>query len=153
MTLSAHLAAVLAVIAGDIKALFVATNAATITSLAFRPEDMHLILTRADGSALDAGVALVPFDDYSGSEYLPDQISTGAILTFTFSAPVQQVWIEMTSSNDADTARVRIDGGDPTGSVGEVIHAGQAQPMTGTTSAVKVLAPAGTTLTVYARRR
>lgn len=153
MTLSARLAAVVTAIAADIKVLFAAQAADRVASLAYRAADGHLLLTLGSGNTIDAGAVPVPFDDYSGSEYLADQPGTGEVLTFTFSEPVQQVWVEMTSATDTDTARVRIDGADPTAAIGTLIHPGQAQPITGTTTVLKVLAPPDTTLTVWGLRR
>ena len=33
-------------------------------------------------------------DDFGGGEVLADQAGAGAVLTFSFSAPVQLVWVE-----------------------------------------------------------
>lgn len=99
----------------------------------------------------------MPFDDYSEVEYLADQASTGSALTFTFlSGPVQKVWVEIqaTGPDDDATGRVRVDGIDPTSTVGTLLHAGQVQPISSPpTTTVKVLAPAGRTVSVYGYRR
>lgn len=99
----------------------------------------------------------MPFDDYSEVEYLSDQASIGGVLTFTFlSGPVQKVWVEIhaTGPDDEATGRVRVDGIDPTATVGTLLHVGQAQPISSPpTTTVKVLAPSGRTVSVYGYRR
>lgn len=112
-----------------------------------------LRLTFTDGSTLEAPV---PFDDYTAVEYLDDQISAGAVLTFTFTQPVQKVWVEMLAANadDVSTARVRVDGVAPDADTGTPLHAGQTQPISApSTTTVKVLAPSGKTITCYGYRR
>lgn len=113
-----------------------------------------LRLTFTDDSTMEA---TVPFDDYTDVEYLADQVSAGSVLTFTFAeGPVQKIWVEMLAEtpDDASTARLRVDGVDPTATVGTLIHAGQVQPISSPpTTTVKVLAPAGKTITCYGYRR
>lgn len=129
----------------------------SVTSANFRVSDGHLLLVLSDTSIIDAGAVPVPFDDYTSVEYLADQVSSGSVLTFSFAnGPVQKVWVEIqaSSADDADTGRVRVDGGTPTFTVGTLLHAGQVQPISSPpTSTVKVLAPAGKTVSVYGYRR
>lgn len=95
----------------------------------------------------------MPYDDYSGSEYLAEQTSSGTVLTFSFSSAVHQVWVEQSSSDDTAVARVRADGTDPTASVGVPARDKVPIPMTVTTSEVKVLAPSGAKVNVWGFRR
>lgn len=95
----------------------------------------------------------MPYDDYSGSEYLTEQTSAGTVLTFTFSAAVHQVWVEMASGDSTAVARVRADGVDPTSSVGIPARDKVPVPMTVTTSEVRVLAPTDAVVNVWGYRR
>lgn len=94
-------------------------------------------------------------DDFTATEYLDDQVSAGAVLTFAFSAPVQKVWVELVAVNDDDisTGRVRADSADPDADTGTLLVAGRPQPMSITTSEVRVLAPVGKKIAVYGYRR
>lgn len=95
----------------------------------------------------------MPYDDYSGSEYLAEQTSAGAVMTFTFTADVHQVWVEQSSSDSTAVARVRADGSDPTSTVGIPARDKVPVPMTVTTDTVKVLAPEGAVVNVWGYRR
>lgn len=99
-------------------------------------------------------IELLTLEDFDAI-YLDDQVSAGAMLTFTFDADVQKVWVKLlpADADDTSTARVRVDGGDPDSDTGTQIEAGVPQPITAETSVVKVLAPAGKTVNVYGYRR
>lgn len=128
-------------------------TAATPKSVEINP-DNTITFVYSDGTRLTTtGAINVAFDDYSQTEYLEDQPSAGSVLTFTFSGEVQQVWVELQSASDTATARVRIDGIDPTSTIGTRIQANTPQPITGNTTEVRVLAPSGTTIGVYGYRR
>lgn len=129
----------------------------TLSTVVVNP-DNTLTFTFSDGSTIDStGAINVPFDDYSEVEYLADQTSAGTVLTFSFvNGPVQKVWVEMQAADadDTSTGRVRVDGTDPTATVGTLLHAGQVQPISSPpTSTVKVLAPSGKVVSVYGYRR
>lgn len=124
----------------------------TVISSHFRTIDGHLIFTLSNGTEIDAGEIVVPPNDFTVSEYLAEQTSAGAVLTFTFSAPMQQVWVEMNGA-DTDEGRARIDGLDPTPTIGTILRDEGAVPITATTSTVKVLAPTGARVNVWGYRR
>ena len=114
----------------------------------------------ASGLSESQVIALVQehaVDDFNGPpEFLADQTSDGSVLAFIFTGGnVQKVWVELQadSVDDTSTGRVRTDGVDPTSTTGILIHAGQTQPITDTTSEVRVLADSGKTVTVYGYRR
>lgn len=104
----------------------------------------------------------VPFDDYADTEYLPEQSGDGTVKTFTFSAPVQLMAVEMVSTLDEATQQNEIDAqegratvGDtqPTATVGAILKHEQEKMLFGNTNAVHVLAPANTRINVYGMRR
>lgn len=88
-------------------------------------------------------------DDYTGGQTLPDQAGSGAVLTFTFTTPVQMVVVEARGG----TVRADPFGGTPSGSLGVVCFDGTPTYVPVTTGAVKVFAPGGTTVSVYGLRR
>lgn len=95
-------------------------------------------------------------DDYQTGEILPDQSGIGGVLTFTFSAPVQNLWVYAVNPLDlTDSGEVRVDpyGGIPSASLGIPVAFGGGFPISATTSSVKVFAPINTRVTVYGNRR
>lgn len=95
-------------------------------------------------------------DDYQTGEILPDQVGAGSVLTFTFSAPVQNIWVYAVDPSDLTASgEVRVDpyGGTPSASLGIPVSFGGGFPISATTSAVKVFAPSGVRVTVYGNRR
>lgn len=93
-------------------------------------------------------------DDLFFAEYLEDQQSTGDTLTFTFSQPVNQIWVEFSGLDVADTARFTVGAENtPTASRGTPLSNLTPYPVTLVTDTVKVLAPNGSTVTVYGYRR
>lgn len=88
-------------------------------------------------------------DTFSGGQVLADQTGAGAVLTFTFSAPVQLVWVLDTSGVTAAISRADPFGGVPTATTGIPVLNGTPTPLTVATSSVKVYAPTGTNITVY----
>jgi hypothetical protein len=93
--------------------------------------------------------------NYSQSEVLDDQDSTGSVLTFTFSRAVDKVVVELheTGVDDTAVARVRTDGTAPGADTGILIHAGVAHSIPDNTATVKVLADNGKTVSVWGYRR
>jgi hypothetical protein len=94
-------------------------------------------------------------DDYPAGEILADQTGPG-VLTFTFSAPVQTVWVYAVHTTDpASTAEVRVDpfGGTPSASLGIPVSLGGGFPIPAVTDEVAVFAPSGVRCTVYGNRR
>lgn len=95
-------------------------------------------------------------DDYQTGEILPDQIGVGGVLTFTFSAPVQNIWVYAVNPlAPDDLGEVRVDpfGGTPTASLGIPVALGGITPIPTTATVVRVLAPNGVRVTVYGNRR
>lgn len=92
-------------------------------------------------------------DDYQGGEVLADQTGAGAVLTFTFSSPVQLVLVHAYSATAADLARVDPFGGTPSASAGirALNDVPTFVPVTATT--VRVFAPTGMEVSVSGFRR
>jgi hypothetical protein len=85
-------------------------------------------------------------DDYDDREILADQSGAGVVLTFTFT---QQVHMVMVTTRGTDlVCRVDPKGGAPSASFGQPIFDGATGYFPLKTSAVKVFAPSGTTVTV-----
>jgi hypothetical protein len=114
------------------------------------------------------------FDDYYSAEYLPDQTNTNptsSVLTFSFSSPVQLVWVFMrgASINDEGRVTVGVDSGTtdgtpvpgvtdpvvqtPSQNTGTVLQDQTPTPITVVANSVKVFAPVGARVTVYGYRR
>lgn len=95
-------------------------------------------------------------DDYQTGEILADQIGAGAVLTFTFSAPVQNIWVYAINPADlTESGEVRVDpfGGTPSGSFGIPVPFGGGFPIAVTGTVIKVFAPADIRVTLYGNRR
>ena len=88
-------------------------------------------------------------DTYTAGEILADQAGAGAVLTFTFAAPMDLVWVEATGSGGA---RADPFGGTPTASLGIICQDGIPKPLVVRTSSVKVLAPVGVSVNVFGQR-
>lgn len=102
----------------------------------------------------------MPFDDYSAIEYLEDQAGDGSVKTFTFSALVQFIVIEMVSTlSDPDLQEAqegRATSGTaqaPAAAIGAVLKHEVPVTLLDSTDTVRVLAPANTRVTVYGKRR
>lgn len=90
-------------------------------------------------------------DDFDGGQVLEDQAGAGAVLTFTFSSPVNLVVME--SSGAALVARADPFGGTPDTDTGIPLRHETPTYAPVITSSVKVFAPIGTTISVYGYRR
>ncbi len=95
----------------------------------------------------------MPFDDYASSEYLPEQTSSGAVLTFNFTKTVHQLWVEMSAQDSSAVGRIRADGEAPTSTQGIPARDKIPVPITVTAQTVKVLAPEGAAVNVWGFRR
>lgn len=91
-------------------------------------------------------------DAYTGGEVLPDQAGAGASLTFTFSSPVQLVYVFARSAAGGSISRADPFGGTPAASAGIPCDDGVPQAIPVTTSTVKVFAPSGVTVSVWGYR-
>lgn len=130
-----------------------------ISKAQFRQQDGHLLITLDSGQVIDAGTVPAMYDDFNGTPEYPQaqQVGGTGIVTFTLPGlPVNKVWIELVADNidDVSVGTVRVDGGTPAANVGTLIHAGQTQPIScPPTNTVKVFAPVGKTVSMYAYRR
>ena len=90
-------------------------------------------------SALDIDGSFKVSDVFTGGETLADQAGDGLVKTFSFSTPVDLVWVR------SFTAAARADpfGGTPTASQGIPCAIDEPNPITVRTSVVKVIAAAG----------
>lgn len=127
----------------------------------FRGEDMSLVNVFG-GLALDSSVnailaklndILKVKDDYQEAEYLDDQTSDGTVKTFTFTADVEQAWVEFISTDDAAIAQVTTGAVAPTPTKGIKVPPNTPFPILVTGDTVNVLAPNGCPITVWGFRR
>jgi hypothetical protein len=104
--------------------------------------DVQAVRDRLPAALADDG-SLATKDTYTADEALASQVGAGAVLTFTFSAPMDLVWVR----SQGGTSFAKITG---TPALGNGIYCedGVPQPVTRRTSVVKVWAPGGAT--VYA---
>lgn len=91
-------------------------------------------------------------DDYQAGEVLADQTGAGAVLTFTFAAPVHLVVVDA-NGTAANVARADPFGGTPDATTGIPCRDEVPTFMPVTTSSVKVWAPASMVVSVYGYRR
>lgn len=108
---------------------------------------------------IDEAIANMPFDDYAQIEYLDEQDGDGTVKTFTFSAPVQFIVVEMISTL-TDPDQIELQEGSatsgsalPTPTKGALLKSEIPVTLLDNTDTVKVLAPANTRLRVYGKRR
>lgn len=95
-------------------------------------------------------------DDYNTGEILPDQTGAGGVLTFTFTSPVQNIWIYAVNPLALDDlGEVRVDpfGGNPTSTFGIPVSFGGITPIPVVATTIKVFAQVGVRVTVYGNRR
>lgn len=99
------------------------------------------------------------YDDYKQIEYLDEQPGTGEMLTFTFSAPVQFIVIEMISTltdldaQEAQEGSAASGGTIPSATRGALLKHAVPITLLDDTDIVKVLPPASTRIRVYGKRR
>lgn len=91
-------------------------------------------------------------DDYQSGECLADQTGAGAVLTFTFTSPVQLVVVDANGAA-TDVARADPFGGTPTASLGVPCRDEAGAYMPVSTSVVRVFAPVGMIVSVVGYRR
>lgn len=87
-------------------------------------------------------------DRFSAGQVLADQAGAGAALTFTFSAPVDLIWVR----SDGGISRADPFGGTPTASLGIQCDDGIPVPITVTATTIKIYAPNSATVKVYGYR-
>jgi len=92
------------------------------------------------------------YDHYDSGEVLADQSGSGAVLTFTFTTPVDLVFVQAKSAAGTSQARVDPFGGTPSASQGIPAEDGAPQPIPFRTGTVKVFAPTGMTVSVWGYR-
>lgn len=96
----------------------------------------------------DTGSLLRSSDAFLGGEVLADQSGAGSVLTFTFTTPVQLVWVR----SKGGISRADPFGGTPAASTGIPCADDEPSPITVQTSTVKVFAPSGATVSVWGYR-
>lgn len=84
-------------------------------------------------------------DTFNSGETLADQAGAGAVLTFTFTSPMDLVWVRSVGG----ISRADPFGGTPTATQGIYCADGEPQPLTITATVVKVFAPIGATVSVW----
>jgi hypothetical protein len=87
-------------------------------------------------------------DRYTGGQVLADQTGAAAVLTFTFSNPMDLVWIR----SDGGDSRADPFGGTPSASLGIICEDGIPTPLTVRATTVKVYAPVGATVNAVGYR-
>lgn len=130
----------------------VATGGLTDTQLRATPVPVSGTVTATTGGLTDTQLRasrVDTLDKYLGGQVLADQAGAGAVLTFTFTTAVDLVWVLSTGTG---TSRADPFGGTPAASLGIPCPADTQQPITVTTSSVKVFAPSGTTVSVWGYR-
>lgn len=127
----------------------VALDAATIASLLPQTDALTDGELRASDVAVTLdGEVVTNQDRFTDGEVLTDQTGTEGVLTFTFSSPVDLVWV-LSSGGDSRSDPF---GGDPSATAGIPCVDGNQQPLTVTTSSVKVYAPQGAVVHVWGYR-
>jgi hypothetical protein len=89
-------------------------------------------------------------DAYTVQEDTDDQVGNGGVLTFTFPQAVQLVYVY--AKTTLGTSQARASTGTPSASRGVVCDDGVATAIPVTTSAMKVFAPVGMTVSVWGFR-
>lgn len=87
-------------------------------------------------------------DDFTDGEALDDQIGSGGVLTFTFTSPVNLVWVRSVGG----VARCDPFGGAPSATRGVYCADDEPAPITVNAESVAVFAPAGATVSVWGFR-
>lgn len=143
----ATLAALLAELGQKLESGPVALDATTLAAL----ETINAVVSG------QVGVSNFPadqktHDDYQAGEVLADQPGAAGVLTFTFTGGVAQL-VVVTSTGASLTARADPFGGTPAANLGIRCDDGVPTYVPVATSAVKVFAPVGTSVSVYGLRR
>lgn len=81
-------------------------------------------------------------------EHLPDQPGAGGVLTFTFTAQMDFIWVRSVGG----ISRADPWGGEPTGNSGWYCDDNEATPIEVQASQIKIHAPAGATVSVWGQR-
>jgi hypothetical protein len=87
-------------------------------------------------------------EKFTSGQVLADQSGASAVLTFTFAQAMDMVWV----SSRGGVSRADPFGGSPTATLGIYCDDGIPQPLTVTTTTVKVYAPSGATVTLWGYR-
>lgn len=127
----------------------VQTDALTNTELRASPLEVTGSLT------IDPPALQQTADDYQTGEILPDQTGVGGVLIFTFSEPVQNLWVYAIAADPDTQGEVRVDpfGGTPSASLGIPVAFGGITPIPTVATVVRVFAGNGIRVTVYGNRR
>lgn len=87
-------------------------------------------------------------DAFSAGEVLLDQAGADGVLTFSFTQPVDLIWVRSVGG----VSRADPFGGTPTASIGVYCADDEPAPLTVSTDALKVYAPSGATVSVWGYR-
>lgn len=87
-------------------------------------------------------------DTFTDGEVLADQSGADDVLIFTFSNPVDLIWVR----SDNGDSRADPFGGIPTGTLGIICEDGVPNPMTIRTDTVRVYSPNGATVNMWGYR-
>lgn len=95
-----------------------------------------------------------PPTEYIGGQALADQVGAAAVQTFTFSTPVDFIWVTDIGATTTNVSRVDPFGGTPAATTGIPVLNGAPTPINVVPSSatVKVYAPVGSTITMYGLR-
>ncbi len=101
---------------------------------------LELVGTIKDDGSVVGLDSLTSQDTYTGGQALPDQTADGTAKTFTFSSPVDLIWVRVIGA----TGRADPFGGTPSSTQGIYIGDNEPNPITVRTSSIKVWATGGT---------
>lgn len=107
---------------------------------------------REDGHGSAANNRSFVRDDYSGGQILADQTAGASALTFTFSSPVNLIYVQIKTGLGTGSGRVNPLGGVATASSGIPCDDGVPMAIPVTSSSVSVFATTGATVSVWGFR-
>lgn len=138
-----------------------AGSTSAITATLDFPMTLQTINT---GTTLTSGVLAVrnigigrfgtPPSEYMSAEIRPDQAGANAVQTFTFSTPVDFIWVTDVGTTTTNVSRVDPYGGTPSSSAGIAVFNQTPTPIqvVPARASINVYAPTGSTITMYGLR-
>lgn len=135
------------------------TSAAITTTLDFPITMQNINSTNATNVVLGIrnigmGRFGTPPTEYTSGQVLADQTGAAAVQTFTFTIPVDFVWVTDIGATTTNVSRVDPFGGTPAATTGIPVLNGAPTPISvvPASSTVKVYAPSGSTIAMYGLR-